>query len=88
MAMRGHGYASMVVPAVSGEVLTPSSDGDVVLETPCRALWVGEGGTLVGILATDTEEITLLNVQSGELLPMAFKQISAETTCDHLVALR
>jgi hypothetical protein len=84
-------HSAKVVPAVSAEEIVPSTGGDVELVPPCRALWVGTGGTVVGILATDEDEVAFTNVQDGTLLPFAFRQISSigdGTTAEGLVALR
>lgn len=81
----------MVVPARSAEELVPTTNADIEITPPCRALWVGTGGDLVGILANDDTEVTFPNVQDGTLLPFAFKQISSigdGTTATGLVALR
>lgn len=90
--MRSRAFA--VTPAVSGEeieIATNTVSGDVELDPPCRALWVGTGGDVVGILDSDTVETTFRNVQDGTLLPFAFRQISSigdGTTAEDLVALR
>ena len=89
--MRGHGYASMVVPAVSAEELEFDTNDGAIIDPPSRALWVGTGGDVVGTLATDTVPTVFSNVQDGTLLPFSFKSlasIAGGTTAENLVVLR
>lgn len=71
-----------------GESVTPSDTvGSGELTKFSRAIWVGTGGTVVGI-TTDGSTLTFTNVPSGSMLEGQFKQIkSTGTTATGLVAV-
>lgn len=54
----------------------------------CRALWVGTGGDISIISASDDSAVTLANVPDGTLLPISAKAVRVSgTTADDIVAL-
>ena len=79
-------YANDAAPAVGGEAVTLSDSVDFITK-PCRALWVGSGGT-IKMTTRSGDVITLTNVPSGYLLPIACTRVwSSVTTASSIVAL-
>ena len=73
-------------PAERGEAIAPSDTAD--LPNASRGLFVGAGGTVVGILAGDTAPLTFPNLASGSTYPLRFKRVLATgTTATSLIAL-
>lgn len=74
-------------PVVSGVAVTPSDTVPLTSGT-CRGLYIGGGGTVVGILANDTATTTFVGCFAGQVLPVMFKLVYATgTTATSLVAL-
>lgn len=74
------------IPAQGGMAVTPSDVADLAVK-PCRALWVGTGGS-IAVIFSDTSAATLANVGSGVLLPISVTRVMATgTTASSVVAL-
>lgn len=74
-------------PARKAAAVTPHNT-TAITGGPCRALYVGVGGTLVVLLADDSATVTLLNVPNGTLLALSATRVhSTGTTCTDIVAL-
>lgn len=72
-------------PAFNGFAITPNDGSDLAADT--RAIWVGTGGTLRVILPSG-DDITLVNVADGSLLPIQARRIyDTDTTASDLVGL-
>lgn len=72
-------------PAGAGFAITPNDSVDLARTT--RAIWVGTGGTLRVILPSG-DDITLLNVADGSLLPIQARRVyNTTTTASNLVGL-
>lgn len=69
-------------PAVHGASLATNT----TFAEDYRAIWVGTGGTLVCTLA-DGSVVTLKNVGSGVMLPIAIIRVDATSTATDLVGL-
>lgn len=55
--------------------------------SPCRAIYVGTGGTVVAVFENDAA-ITFINVPSGAILPVRLKRVNnTSTTASSMVAL-
>jgi hypothetical protein len=73
-------------PAFAAIAVTPNDGAD--LANVSRGLWVGQGGDVAVILATDTASVIIANVSGGSLLPIRVKRVLATgTTATALVAL-
>ena len=73
-------------PASGMYAVTPDDVAEIGAIVP-KAIRVGGGGTLVG-RGLDGVDVTLLNVQDGEIVPVQFQYIRATgTTCTGIVAL-
>lgn len=72
-------------PPLHFEVVDVST-ADVVFTSFPTAFWVGTGGSLVLIRASDNSEIVLQNVPDGTLVPVRAQGISADTTASDIVA--
>ncbi len=73
--------------AVQARALTKS---DSTTYQPTRGLFIGDATAcnIAVILKNDTAAVTLLNVQSGALLPFAIKQLmSTNTSCTAVIGL-
>lgn len=67
--------------------ITPSDDADDVLEPRPRAIYVGTSGTVVAVMADDSE-VEFVAVPAGAVLPIRPKRIvDATTTADDIVGL-
>ena len=74
------GYAARAVAVVL-------SDATVLSPAP-EALFVGVGGTVIGVPAGGSVPVTFKNVPSGSILPVALKSVYATgTTATDCVAL-
>lgn len=73
-------------PATFAAAITPHNSNSLP-DTP-RALYIGTGGTLVLIPAGQTTSVTLVNVASGQVLPIRATHVLATgTTATNIVAL-
>lgn len=64
------------------------SDATDLTSNKIRALWVGTGGDVAVIALNDTAAVTIPNVQSGTVLPIAVvKVMSANTTASGFVGI-
>lgn len=74
-------------PSASAFSITPSDS--VELTYPIRALFVGVGGDVCGILVDDSTTVTFKNLQTGSIYPLQFKQIyDTNTNASYLIGLR
>lgn len=72
-------------PAFDGFGITPDDGTDLSQVT--RAVWVGNGGSVIVVLAGGGQ-VTLANVVGGSILPIQAKRILATgTTASGLVGL-
>lgn len=79
-------YIHLNSPARNGFAVTPSDSTDFTAVP--RALWVGVGGDIVGILQGDSATVTIKNVASGALVPLAFKRVySTGTSATYMVGV-
>lgn len=70
--------------ARSAVAITPANSD---LNAPVRALYVGLGGD-IAIVTTINQSVTLVNVQSGTILPISVKRVSSTgTTASSIVGL-
>lgn len=60
----------MTVGILGGEAVDIAGSDHTISKRPCRALFVGAGGN-VKFKAADGGDVTLYNVQSGTLIPLA-----------------
>lgn len=73
-------------PANGGEAVDISSTNHTAT-TKGRALYVGTGGTVIGV-TRGGDTLTLANVQDGTVLPIRFASITKTgTTADNMVLL-
>lgn len=54
---------------------------------PCRALWVGTGGSLSVVAVDDTAAVTISNVADGSVVPIRAKFVQSATGASNIVAL-
>ena len=75
----------LTAPAENAFAVTPNDGSDLAEVT--RALYVGTGGNLAVVLAAGSD-VTLLNVQSGTVLPIRCRRVKVTgTTASGLVGL-
>ena len=65
----------------------PTLDGTNFTNGPCRSVYVGTGGTLVGQSADDTSLVTFKNIPNGTWLDYQFLNLSGATTATDLVLI-
>lgn len=81
-AIRGLGNR----PWQSMESIDPSG-GDVVLDPPARALYVGTGGNVAILCQDDTTAVTLVNVPDAGVIRAMIQQVKQTgTTASDIVA--
>ena len=76
---------SLVAPAKHLFSITPAAASD--LPMAAKALYVGVGGDLVVRAVGSTEDVTLVNVQSGTILPIRVRAVRATTSAANIVGL-
>lgn len=82
----------VMTPARRAVAVTPSDSTELAAsfgDMP-RAIWVGGAGNLSVLMADDgaAASVTLVNVQSGTLLPIRARRVNAtNTTASSIVAL-
>lgn len=75
------------LPSASAFAITPSDSEDLTYDI--RALFVGNGGDVCGILKDDDDTVTFENLQSGAIYPLQFKRIcDTDTNATGLIGLR
>lgn len=75
-----------IAPANNLAAITPDDETD--LEFWTRAIYVGTGGDITLIGSADDDEVTLVAVPSGAVLPISAKRVlDTGTTAEDLVAL-
>lgn len=74
-------------PATRAAAIT-TADSDFANGVIYRALYVGTGGSVVVRLADDSDNVTLVNVPDGTLLPLAVKRVATATTASNILGLR
>jgi hypothetical protein len=73
-------------PAVAAEAIIPNDTADLAYAT--RAIFVGQSGD-IAIRTLSGDDVTLINVQAGSVLPIRAAQVRATgTTAAALVGLR
>lgn len=72
-------------PAIHAFAITPDNENDLTYVT--RSIYVGVGGTIV-LVTAGGEEVTLVNVQSGSVLPLRVSRVKASsTTATNMIGL-
>jgi len=64
-------------PAIHAFTITPNDSEDLAYVT--RSIYVGVGGTIV-LITAGGETVTLVNVQSGSVLPLRVSRVKATST--------
>lgn len=79
-------YKDATSPAINASAVTPSNT--VVLDPPCKSLYIGGAGNVNLLLADDTVAVVFVGVSAGQVLPVRAKQVlSTSTTATSIVAL-
>ena len=68
---------SLEAPAETGFPITPNDTTD--LSETTRAVYVGNGGSVVAVLASGVE-LTLAGLQTGSIIPIRVRRIKATGT--------
>jgi hypothetical protein len=77
--------SSLQAPAETGFAITPDDSAD--LSETTRALYIGDGGSLVAVLASGVE-LSLVGLQTGSIIPIRVRRVKATgTTASALVGL-
>lgn len=72
-------------PATNAVAVTPHDSTN--LTNPARALYIGTGGSVTGVL-WGGQTVTFANIPDGTILPVAFTRVNAtHTDADDIVAL-
>lgn len=79
-------YRDATSPAINASAVTPSDT--IILDPPCKVLYVGVAGNVALLLADDTVSVVFVAVAAGQILPVRAKQVlSTGTTASSIVAL-
>ncbi len=76
---------SLVAPAKHVFAITPHATSD--LPMAAKALYVGSSGDLVMRAVDSDEDVTLVNVAAGTILPIRVRAIRATSTAANFVGL-
>ena len=89
MGQHQYGMGDADSPAMDAAAVTPADTGTISKDgMACRALYVGNGGTVRVQMRGESGTVDFVNVQSGSVLPVAAQQVFATgTTATSIVAL-
>ena len=88
MQMREAAY--FMTPALDAVAVTPNDSTEI---NPCRALYIGSGGHIKGVMSGDFaggggETVVFQSVASGTIIPISVKKVmDTSTNASNIVAL-
>ena len=76
---------SLIAPAKHAFAITPDDNADLPMAT--KAIYVGTGGDLVIRLVDSAQDVTLVAVPAGSILPLRVKAMRTISTASNIVGL-